>query len=60
MKQEIKDIYIDLKIMRFGLKDSKSGIDASGFWSRWKLWNLPTIKNSYNDINEDSIILIQI
>jgi hypothetical protein len=28
----------------------KSGIDSAGFWSRWLLWNLPTIKDSYNDI----------
>ena len=29
---------------------SKSGIDTAGFWSRWILWHLPTIKESYNDI----------
>ncbi len=29
---------------------SKSGIDTAGFWSRWSLWNKPTIKESYNDI----------
>ena len=29
---------------------SKSGIDTAGFWSRWLLWHLPTIKESYNDI----------
>jgi hypothetical protein len=29
---------------------SKSGIDTAGFWSRWLLWNKPTIKSSYNDI----------
>ena len=29
---------------------SKSGIDTAGFWSRWLLWNLPTIKTSYEDI----------
>ena len=23
---------------------SKSGIDTTGFWSRWLLWNLPTKK----------------
>ncbi len=28
----------------------KSGIDSAGFWSRWLLWNKPTIKDSYNDI----------
>ena len=29
---------------------SKSGIDTAGWWSRWLLWNLPTIKASYEDI----------
>ncbi len=29
---------------------SKSGIDTAGFWSRWLLWNKPTIKESYEDI----------
>ena len=29
---------------------SKSGVDTAGFWSRWLLWNKPTIKESYNDI----------
>ena len=29
---------------------SKSGIDTAGFWSRWLLWNKPTIKESYTDI----------
>ena len=29
---------------------TKSGIDTAGFWSRWLLWNKPTIKESYDDI----------
>ena len=29
---------------------SKSGVDTAGFWSRWLLWNKPTIKESYTDI----------
>ena len=29
---------------------TKSGIDTAGFWSRWLLWNKPTIKESYQDI----------
>ena len=29
---------------------TKSGIDTAGWWSRWILWHLPTIKESYNDI----------
>ena len=31
---------------------SKSGIDTAGFWSRWILWHLPTIKESYQDIKK--------
>jgi hypothetical protein len=34
---------------------SKSGIDTAGFWSRWLLWNIPTIKDSYIDIKEFNI-----
>jgi hypothetical protein len=30
----------------------KSGIDTAGFWSRWLLWNKPTIKESYADIKK--------
>ena len=28
---------------------SKSGVDSAGFWSRWVLWNLPTISASLAD-----------
>ena len=31
---------------------TKSGIDSAGFWSRWLLWNLPTISSSYQDIKK--------
>ena len=31
---------------------TKSGIDSAGFWSRWLLWNKPTIKASYQDIKK--------
>jgi hypothetical protein len=31
---------------------SKSGIDTAGFWSRWLLWNKPSIKESYEDIKK--------
>ena len=27
-----------------------SGVNTAGFWSRWVLWNLPTIKRSVKDI----------
>ena len=29
---------------------NKSGIDTPSFWSRFLLWNKPTIKESYTDI----------
>jgi hypothetical protein len=29
---------------------TKRGINMAGFWSRWLLWNKPTLKASYNDI----------
>ena len=29
---------------------TKSGIDTAGFWSRWYLWNEPTLEASYQDI----------
>ncbi len=31
---------------------TKSGIYSAGFWSRWLLWNLPTISASYQDIKK--------
>ena len=31
---------------------TKSGINSAGFWSRWLLWNLPTITASYQDIKK--------
>ena len=31
---------------------TKLGIDTAGFWSRWLLWHLPTIKESYMDIKK--------
>lgn len=29
---------------------TKSGIDTAGFWSRWILWNKPTLSASKKDI----------
>lgn len=29
---------------------TKSGINTAGFWSRWLLWNKPTLEESYNNI----------
>ena len=31
---------------------TKTGIDSAGFWSRWLLWNKPSIKSSYQDIKK--------
>jgi hypothetical protein len=31
-------------------KWTKSGINSAEFWSRWLLWNFPTIRLSYQDI----------
>ena len=31
---------------------NKSGIGTASFWSRWLLWNLPTISASYQDIKK--------
>ena len=35
---------------------TKSGIDTPGFWSRWLLWNKPTIRESYNDIKKRFLV----
>ena len=29
-----------------------SGVDTAGFWSRWLLWNKPSITASIRDINQ--------
>jgi hypothetical protein len=31
---------------------NKSGINTAGFWSRWLLWNKPTISESIKDIEK--------
>ena len=31
---------------------TKSGINTAGFWSRWYLWNMPTLDASYKDIKK--------
>ena len=30
---------------------SMKGVKTAGFWSRWLLWNQPTIRESISDIN---------
>lgn len=35
---------------------TKTGIDTPGFWSRWYLWNKPTLKTSYEDIKKKFLL----
>lgn len=30
---------------------SINGLDTAGFWSRWFLWNKPTLRKSIRDLN---------
>tara|TARA_R100000951_G_scaffold6681_1_gene6690 strand:+ start:2121 stop:2450 length:330 start_codon:yes stop_codon:yes gene_type:complete len=30
---------------------SLEGVDTAGFWSRWILWNQPSVKKSIKDLN---------
>lgn len=39
-------------------KWGKSGLDTAGFWSRWLLWNLPSIDASIKDIQKRFAIKI--
>lgn len=32
---------------------TKSGIKTAGFWSRWLLWNKPSLKSSIKNIEEN-------
>ncbi len=36
-------------------KENWNDKDSAGAWSRWLLWNLPTITASYQDIKKDLI-----
>ena len=38
---------------------TKSGIETAGFWSRWLLWNLPSLKDSIRDIEKRFNITIK-
>ena len=38
---------------------NKSGIYTAGFWSRWLLWNKPTIEESIKDIEKRFKVSIQ-
>ena len=46
-----KELYIK-RHSKMGENWERSGIDSAGFWSRWLLWNLPTLQASYNDIKK--------
>ena len=37
----------------------KSGIKTAGFWSRWLLWNKPTLKESISSIEQRFNIIIR-
>jgi hypothetical protein len=45
-----KDSYIQRHRARENWQ--KSGITTAGFWSRWLLWNKPTIQESKKDITK--------
>lgn len=49
--QKRKELYIK-RHSKMNENWTKSGINTAGFWSRWLLWNLPTIKESYEDIKK--------
>lgn len=39
---------------------NKSGINTAGFWSRWLLWNKPTLEESIKDVEDRFGIRINI
>lgn len=38
---------------------NKSGIDTAGFWSRWLLWNKPTLRESIKAIEQKFSVRIK-
>jgi hypothetical protein len=50
-----------LYIKRHRLRENwnKSGIKTAGFWSRWLLWNKPTLNESIQDIEKRFHVIIQ-
>jgi rhamnogalacturonyl hydrolase YesR len=52
--KNIKDKRKELYLNRHRKRENwtKSGIHTSGFWSRWILWNKPTINESIKDIEK--------
>lgn len=45
-----KKRYLDRHKTRENWK--KSGINTAGFWSRWLLWNKPTLAESIDDVEK--------
>ena len=50
--EQRKQRYIDRHKKNESKYWNKSGIDTPSFWSRFLLWNKPTIKESYTDIKK--------
>ena len=48
--EERKNLYINRHKKNESKFWNKSGIDTPSFWSRFLLWEKPTIKESYEDI----------
>ncbi len=38
---------------------SKNGICTPGWWSRYLLWNKPSLKQSIQDINRNGLVYVQ-
>ena len=39
---------------------NKSGLDTAGFWSRWILWNKPSLMDSIRDTEKRFVIKIKV
>ena len=50
LDEERKERYINRHKQRENW--TKSGINTAGFWSRWLLWNKPTIHQNITDIQQ--------
>jgi hypothetical protein len=50
--KEIRDDRKKAYINRHFKRENWSNIHTSGFWSRWILWNKPTIEESIRDVEK--------
>ena len=50
--KKVADKHKRLYLIRHNKREdwTKTGIDTAGFWSRWLLWNKPTLEESINHI----------